>query len=1002
MDDSFKLWLAEFSQVPEFASTGENTGEGVVDTLGIALAAYDDKARKKQDVLDRFHQLVDQQKKEIRDIFAQISLQKKDAHFFSSKKKLLAAEAGKTQMDEIDFSEIDLSKVDPETSEKLGIVSNRMQKIISTELTPEIKELFTKDELREEFWTPLVRERILPETLVADSLSETNLVLKESFKAYQDASKAKEEAGEKDSIGWVGLGLSSGFSMIATGTSAGMGGSEIGKNWDKAKKLKSSEATNWFFTGRIEPGKKTMGISSEVMVPLKTGALVIKDTVDMGLTDSYAGIFERKEVKTANTRQLASLIVNLLDQQLLSLLAQVNRLLTDGSNDPKKDEEIISFVNAVTKSSWNRSGILSQILSALDEVEDDDGVIAAKKVTKILNENLGKFSSKIKNEAGVEINFTQFIADVEEIKIKKYEGIYFFAKEFVKVVETLKPDIVTLTNAALLKGQDRDGVKTKNSGLAAELKRSWEAGMQEEAKGKFSVVSLETLITEMEEDNAKVEQIFQIVGGCASIVGEVIPIASAFATGAELVQEGMAAHKRRKQWEIWRKNKTAFANAQSALSATAQNFVHNQGQQFVHHTAKAIFDAVKMLGEIVAAIPTGVSTVIGKVGVMAAEVLSTLEEVIYDTTRTAELQVGWNRTKEYMRNPDNRKKGLEALQKNPTLAKYSIAWAALTMKDGLAIHALNECNLTPDMLRENEGKLDLVVKYLETLYSEDKTLYRVVRTSANWLPKEPELTVKGWRAFTFGMRKTTKELKYPDLLKEEQKELPIAKTESLLLQFENALEKKNVDSAKKLAGELTNMLGGCRLPSYTKCEAKDAWNATIAVLQGQAQKIISEGLPQPKAVTEPTGNNLDKGIVQKMLTVINGVVAKLDWHEFKKSADKSLLHLLKKKNDELPTMKDVLGTKGENFSKELDSMKKSLLSLESIGVQNLTKSILNANVLIVNTILEILEAYVEKLEATEAAKAAKMAKVAEMRSQFIVFLTGISETLGALSEQCEL
>jgi len=132
----------------------------------------------------------------------QAEVQLKDAFFKDKKKELLKVDG--TQTDEADFTEIDFSAI--ELSPQTQAVVDRGVQVISREglrlsgLTVQRAgkpaPLFNKKELEEEYWMPLVRERILPETFVGDYFSKTQHMLDETNKLYQAAVAEKKKQGK--------------------------------------------------------------------------------------------------------------------------------------------------------------------------------------------------------------------------------------------------------------------------------------------------------------------------------------------------------------------------------------------------------------------------------------------------------------------------------------------------------------------------------------------------------------------------------------------------------------------------------------------------------------------------------------------------------------------------------------------------------------------------------------------------------------------------------------
>jgi hypothetical protein len=79
-----------------------------------------------------------------------------------------------------------------------------------------------------------------------------------------------------------------------------------------------------------------------------------------------------------------------------------------------------------------------------------------------------------------------------------------------------------------------------------------------------------------------------------------------------------------------------------------------------------------------------------------------------------------------LNNPEDRLTIMKTFRKNPTLAKYGVAYGAMEMGDPIAKEALRQCGLN-DMVLVNEGtNADKVVRYLEAKYNDDIKLVGVI------------------------------------------------------------------------------------------------------------------------------------------------------------------------------------------------------------------------------------------------------------------------------------
>src|SRR5438045_8104673 len=185
-------WIEEFTglKVPG----GEPTGKD----LAAEADALEAEAAQKQQLLTDARQVVAGVKADFQKAM-QLEVKTKGSYF---KQKLLEVKG--TQTDEADFTELDFQslKLSPGTETAIAkgkntiINQNERLKAAEVERAGKKEPLFTQEEIQEEYWFPLVRERILPETFVADIYSKTQHMLDESNALYEKGVADKKKKGK--------------------------------------------------------------------------------------------------------------------------------------------------------------------------------------------------------------------------------------------------------------------------------------------------------------------------------------------------------------------------------------------------------------------------------------------------------------------------------------------------------------------------------------------------------------------------------------------------------------------------------------------------------------------------------------------------------------------------------------------------------------------------------------------------------------------------------------
>ncbi|UXH76190.1 hypothetical protein [Roseateles amylovorans] len=267
----------------------------------------------------------------------------------------------------------------------------------------------------------------------------------------------------------------------------------------------------------------------------------------------------------------------------------------------------------------------------------------------------------------------------------------------------------------------------------AELKAL--SGAQEAAA---EASSIDALIAKMARDRLVWQLAQQIAEGGAAFLAKFVPALGAVGAGIKLAASLHAAGLRAQQLHRWMQLQDDFEAAQSALASSSRNFVKNQGDQLAHHAAQALWAAAELAGASGAAGPAG--TIVSAVATAG----STMQAIIEQHRDREALEAAWQVIARALRNPGNRKLGLQARALNGSLAKYSMAWGAVELKDPLARNAMKACDLNEASLNNEDSNVDKVVAYLESFYEDDPQLYRELDEAPGWMPRDLTLNLASW------------------------------------------------------------------------------------------------------------------------------------------------------------------------------------------------------------------------------------------------------------------
>lgn len=344
---------------------------------------------------------------------------------------------------------------------------------------------------------------------------------------------------------------------------------------------------------------------------------------------------------------------------------------------------------------------------------------------------------------------------------------------------------------------------------------------------------IEKLIAKMQRDQMIMKVALQVMQGGTAFLASFVPALGAASAAIQMMASMQAAAARAQQLHSWVQNQSDFAAAQSALTSSAQNFVKNQAEQFTHHAIQAAFAAAELIGNVIdvaGAGAMGAGPAVGASMKVAAKAGAKIEEIIYKHVKQEELEYAWKITKRALNNPSNRKLGLQARALNPTLAKYSIAWGAVSQKDPLARNALTACDLTEAVLDSPNANVDKVVEYLETFYEEDDKLYRELEEAAEWVPAEMTLTLRCWSQLKTKAVKSVK-LGNPDT----------GVIDGYLVQLKGSVAKMDMAAAterERLLRNLDDALAAY-VPAVPNEKQKKQFDTAVKVLRKQAAAAIA-------------------------------------------------------------------------------------------------------------------------------------------------------------------
>ncbi len=613
--------------------------------------------------------------------------------------------------------------------------------------------LFDESDLGPEVYQPLVRQGLMAETFVPDKYSETREMLDGSFDAYKNH---LDEEGVKH---WAlrGENWDLGFSLVSN--SIGMLGS-IGQGIAGPLDVNPKEmepgdglAPGLDYFEEIGKAENIIELSGQIWDMFDNfGVGAGTEVYELG--DTVVG--KVKESRKKIPKQLASKLAEMLAAGIASTLG-------DAVKNPWK----LSVMASSTYGSTVKTTVITKHLMSFDEAEDKSAV-----VTKVVTELGGgvevvlkgfKEGNDVLARAGKKAK-KDLITNVSADSVADALDAANMSQAFQAIVDGAKIAIAGVLGDSQVKAVLDANAETINADLGKQLgvqmtkemadeeKRAKDelqaiAGEKDEAKRAGlidkKILELERLQKILEWSEKIVNLGFDVV---SKFIGPMAIAGSAFKLSLSITRAALQAG----YLITFLETKKQMLNAASPYSAPVRNFVENAGFHMVHHQINAACELVNMIGAIIETVGSATgpgaaaAVTTGKIISSVASASASTEAIMYELAKRYKLEQAWKAYRLALTRSENRKLGLIAMKKNPTLAKYAVAWGAVIKKDPLVKDFLGWCHLDEMTLKDPKTNVDKVVKYLEVRFSEDIEVKGREALPTKWEPTKIELTASCW------------------------------------------------------------------------------------------------------------------------------------------------------------------------------------------------------------------------------------------------------------------
>jgi hypothetical protein len=672
------------------------------------------------------------------------------------------AESG-TSLDEADRTEWE-GQIPEENRKKIEAARASIEKISAIMLEQKSAEtgelLFTRDEVAEAIWTPLVRKRIIPETVVPTDYSQVAAMVERTNELYNQRVEQLKETGKltpPTSLGKVGTVLAKGVIDIVTAGAKGAG-PDGAKELDKETVTRIGDITK-VASATVDAVDGIIDLPSGASAR-KVGTTVAKGVIKVVAAGAGAAGPDRlvemdKETATliGNICTVASTTVAGVDKIIdqvgdgkwqevistsLSLVSDlVGSKLAGALIGEKYSKETTSMIVKCVQKSCTALDLTNDFVAAANNNGKGFGDALRKALGFALSTGIGcAYGDALGKVIAEKCPKCKLNSD------KEFEGDDYLDSIAEWVVECINSTVKLI---------DSSGAKVNESALAEKFSQDQmkdEIRLREETNFFLSAAdasSIEKLIAKIEKDRAVFDTAMKIAAGGIDLAAKLFAPLAMASLGLEFIKSCKEALNRFIEIKKWLGAQESLAKAQSPLVSSAYNQVKNLGAQLAKHSTDAVIKAVQLVGnamQLAAGTPVAAAGVIVESSAKAAAAAANTGFKLYTM---AELERGWKATSAALLDPENRRLALKARADNPSLAKYSIAWGALEKGDPFARSLMGKIGLTEASLENRDTDVHKVVKYLETLYNEDSKLYRECAAVIDGIPVSPELTPESWQ-----------------------------------------------------------------------------------------------------------------------------------------------------------------------------------------------------------------------------------------------------------------
>lgn len=723
---------------------------------------------------------------------------------FGKIEKLSALDPGSDPMEEIDTWH-DLPGTEALPPDQVRAVMESMKKVVDLSRKMESKQdaqgnaLFSPDEIAQGLWQSLVREGVLPENAVPDRYSEVKKTFDAAVTLYEERLQEHSRGLDDKSKLLDVLGKGKFFIEKAGTIASSVAGAHAGVVAAKEGVQKVKESAQ---AKEVLEVKKTIDL---VNVCLSSTGTIAESVIKRDEAESAADAFGKAltGIVTASAGKEVGKIVGAAytsavkaskfgykmaegsyDDAALALADTVSNYMKLLDEPPSKTCTSIGGYIAVGIRGVVASG---RFVKAVREHDSEAMVSALTDGLKLAADQVGnKILSDQAAEAKKKIDADDSLSDKEQkaqkaaidksLKGKKGgldsgtgslkeaadmlpkiafspEALKKLAAKEAEIAKTSEEDEKKSTEQMYLEMLDQPDHAFENlmsHGFALATDEDEQRVQDEERQ----LQSIEMMVVQLKKDQMVFELAEKVSTGGPKVVQQFFPPAQIVGATAEFVIACIKAVQHTRELLAWMDN---VRDARAAVTVQADAMLNRLGleqRQTLEAGIKAALKAVEVVGAV------GTSTVLfapaGQAISGSAQAAQATMDIISKVVTEKQMHDAWNVYKKALDTPQDRKLARNSLRQNPTLAKYAIAYGAVTERNAVALKAMDQCGLSDKVLTNPSTSVNKVVQYMETMYREDPVLLKAVPEKKKWHPGPVELTLESWAKFVLKAQREAK------------------------------------------------------------------------------------------------------------------------------------------------------------------------------------------------------------------------------------------------------